>query len=221
MITLSNKRHVSRLVSRVNKYLSPEIKPTLVESNCTQQNNGYDCGAFAMVYAQIAGRRAIKGEPLDNFNVDRTEATKIRERVYELIASERQPTKTKTGGKSENRGKKDKDQKFREKKDKNRTEIKEFIASICGEAKISDTTKRDIKKYYDEENEQELRTKNERKDQMQSKIETVCKYWAKDTCKKGERCIYQHPVRCEETLMKGYCNQSRYGQCDYYHPKIC
>ena len=95
------------------------------------------------------------------------------------------------------------------------------MALICGDAKISDTTKRDIKKYYDEENEQELRTKNERKEQMQIKIESVCKYWAKDTCKKGERCIYQHPVRCEETLMKGYCNQSRYGQCDYYHPKIC
>merc|ERR1739842_282553 len=125
----------SRLVSRVNKYLSPEIKPTLVESNCTQQNNGYDCGAFAMVYAQIAGRRAIKGEPLDNCNVDRTEATKMRERIYELIQS------TKTGGRCENGGEKDKDQKVRDKKDKKKKEIKEFIASICGEANISDTTK--------------------------------------------------------------------------------
>ena len=215
----SNIRHAHRLVNRVNKYLSPEITPTLVERKCTQQNNSYDCGAFAMVFAQIAGRRAIKGEPMDNCIVDRTEATKIREKVYELIASERQPTKT--GGKSENGRKKVKDQKVRDKKDKEGTEIKEFIASICGEANISDTTKRDIKKYYDVENEQELKTKNERKEQMQIKIESVCRYWANDTCKKGESCIYQHPVRCEETLMKGYCNQSKYGQCDYYHPKIC
>merc|ERR1712008_61600 len=76
------------------------------------------------------------------------------EKVYELIASERQPTKT--GGKSENGRKKVKDQKVRDKKDKEGTEIKEFIASICGEANISDTTKRDIKIYYDVENEQEL-----------------------------------------------------------------
>ena len=214
----SNVRHAHRLVSRVNKYLSHETTPTLVETNCTQQNNSYDCGAFAMVFAQIAGRRAIKGEPLNNCNVDRTAATKMRERVYELIASERQSTKS--GGRCENGGKKDKDQKVRDKKDKKRTEINEFISSICGEAKISDTTKRDIKKYYDDVNEKELRTKNERKEQMQIKIDSVCKYWAKDTCKKG-RCIYQHPVRCEETLMKGYCNQSRYGQCEYYHPKIC
>ena len=76
-------------------------------------------------------------------------------------------------------------------------------------------------KYYDGESEHEIRTKNERKEQRRNKIESVCKFWAKGTCKKRESCIYQHPVRCEETLMKGYCNQSRYGQCNYYHPKIC
>ena len=66
-----------------------------------------------MVFAQIAGRRAIKGEPLDNCNVDRTEATKMRESVYELLAYERQSTKT--GGRCENGGKTDKDQKVRDK----------------------------------------------------------------------------------------------------------
>ncbi|CAL4089430.1 unnamed protein product, partial [Meganyctiphanes norvegica] len=55
----SNIKHARRLVSRVNSYLSDKTQPTLVETSCTQQNNNYDCGAYTMVYAQMATRRII------------------------------------------------------------------------------------------------------------------------------------------------------------------
>ena len=214
----SNIKHARRLVSRVNSYLSDKTQPTLVETSCTQQSNNYDCGAYTMVYAQMAIRRAIEGKPLNKCYVDRNEATKIRERMHNLISLERQTTKTIEKGEKE--GKKVID-KIRDDIGKEREEIKEFIATICGEENISENTKRDILKYYDGKNHKEERTKMGENEKIQQKIESVCRNWAKDTCKKGESCIYKHPVRCEEMMKKGYCNDRQYRRCKYYHPKIC
>ena len=173
----SNLKHARRLVSRMNPYLSNKIQPTLVESCCTQQNNNYDCGAFVMVHAKMAARRAIEGKNLDKCYVDKKEITIIREILYDLISLERQMAKTRGNG--EKIGKKD------------------------------------------EKNDTEERIKIVEKEQIQQKIESVCRNWAKDTCKKGESCIYKHPVRCEEIMRKGYCDNKQYRKCKYYHPKIC
>ena len=211
----SNIKHARRLVGKVNPYVSIKTQPSIIETCCTQQNNSYDCGAFTMVHAKVAARRAIEGEKLDKCYVDRKEATKIRETLYELISLERQPAKTR--GKTEKEKEEDQDKKNSEKKDSQREEVKEFIASICEEEQISENTKRDILKYFDGKNNKETANMEEH-NQLQHKINIVCINWARDTCKKGEDCIYKHPVRCEEIMKKGYCE---YRHCNYYHPLVC
>ena len=211
----SNIKHARRLVGNVNPYVSINTQPALVETCCTQQNNSYDCGAFVMVHAKVAARMAIEGEKLDKCYVDKREATKVREILYNLISLEIQFEKSR--GYTEKEKDEDQDKKNSNKKDRKREEVKEFIAAICGEEKISENTKRDILKYFDGKNNNE-KTNMEENNQIQPKIERVCINWAKDTCKKGESCIYKHPVRCEEIMKKGYCE---YRHCKYYHPLVC
>ena len=211
----SNIKHARRLIGRVNPYVSNKIQPSLVETCCTQQNNSYDCGAFVMLYAKMAARRAIEGEKLEKCYVDKMEATKIREELYDLISLEIQLEKTR--GNTEKEREEEQDKKNSDKKDREREEVTEFIASICGEEKISENTKRDILKYYNGKNNKEI-TKVEENVQTQHERKSVCRNWSKDTCKKGESCIYKHPVRCEEIMKNGHCE---YRQCEYYHPKVC
>ena len=47
-----NDAFTRNLVDGVNKYLSKNGRTNFVEVECTQQNNGYDCGPFVGLFAQ-------------------------------------------------------------------------------------------------------------------------------------------------------------------------
>jgi len=85
----SNYSAASRLVHRLNTYLNRDNPATrvatLIDANCTQQDNSYDCGAFVMIYAQRAGQMAMKSLPLGTCMVDRQEANHMRNIIRNLV----------------------------------------------------------------------------------------------------------------------------------------
>lgn len=85
----SNYRDARMLVQRFNTYLGRDIPATLVDANCTQQDNSYDCGAYVMIYALKAAELAVKSMALGTCYVDRQEANKMRELIKSLVYSRR------------------------------------------------------------------------------------------------------------------------------------
>ncbi|CAL4060256.1 unnamed protein product [Meganyctiphanes norvegica] len=84
----SNRKHARHLASKVNMYLNGNKQPNLTEIKFCQQNNSYDCGAYTMLYAQMAARRAIEGNSLDNLKVEVSEPNKLRDTIFNLILLE-------------------------------------------------------------------------------------------------------------------------------------
>ena len=89
-----NSRHAHCLVTRFIPYLNGVTPPTIIDTACTQQDNGYDCGAFVMLYAQIAANKAVNNLPLDTCYIKSLEANKIRQVILKLI---RNASKDNTG----------------------------------------------------------------------------------------------------------------------------
>lgn len=59
-----NKRSVRRLLEAINGYLPHET--SLVEQECPQQQNGYDCGVYVLAVAELLCKRyitAVKNQP--------------------------------------------------------------------------------------------------------------------------------------------------------------
>lgn len=83
----SNYPDARCLVQRINSYLDRPIPATLVDAQCTQQDNSYDCGAFVMTYAYRAAEQAVKGLALGTCYVDRLEANRMRELIKSLVYS--------------------------------------------------------------------------------------------------------------------------------------
>ena len=83
-----NNVHARQLMNRVNTYMDNETPPKFVETNCTQQNNGYDCGTFTMMHAQETAKRAIEKLPLANCVVNRIATNKMRSVIKDLISIE-------------------------------------------------------------------------------------------------------------------------------------
>ena len=50
------------------------------------------------------------------------------------------------------------------------------------------------------------------------KSQKTCIYWQKGRCKFEERCWYNHPKKCEDTLKFGECFNL---ECKQIHPKMC
>ena len=92
----SNNKDANQLVTRLNTYLNCDTRNSLVDAICTQQDNSYDCGAFMMLYAQMTAQRAIKNLPLGSCNVQRQEATNMRNTTRNLIKQYRNEINKKT-----------------------------------------------------------------------------------------------------------------------------
>ncbi|KAK7082895.1 SUMO1 sentrin specific peptidase 8, partial [Halocaridina rubra] len=80
-----NYKDARCLVTRINSYLERAIPATLVDAQCTQQDNSYDCGAFVMTYAYRAAEQAVKGLALGTCHVDRLEANRMRDLIKSLV----------------------------------------------------------------------------------------------------------------------------------------
>lgn len=81
----SNHRDARCLVHRINTYLDRELPAPLVDANCTQQDNSYDCGAFVMIFAHRAAQQAVEGAVLGTCYVERQEASQMRELIKSLV----------------------------------------------------------------------------------------------------------------------------------------
>ena len=46
----------------------------------------------------------------------------------------------------------------------------------------------------------------------------ICYFWITDKCKFGQKCNYEHPIRCREHMMWGKCKKKN---CELAHPKMC
>ena len=68
--------------------MNGKTPPKYVETNCTQQNNGYDCGAFTMMHAQETAKRALEKLPIANCVVNRMITNKMRSVIHDLISIE-------------------------------------------------------------------------------------------------------------------------------------
>ena len=71
-----------------------------------------------------------------------------------------------------------------------------------------------------EQEKKELEKEKVRKNEDTSNKETKqeCWFWSNRKCKYGDRCKYEHTIRCKPMMEKGECPDSR---CKLSHPKIC
>ncbi|CAL4230194.1 unnamed protein product [Meganyctiphanes norvegica] len=152
-----NNKHARCLMTKVNAIMDGETPPKFVVTNCTQQDNGYDCGTFTMLHAQEMAKKAVEKLHLDTCEVSTLEASKMRIIIRDLILVEKHMAQNK----------------------RNRT-----------------------------------------KETNQMESEQICHYWRKYRCKKGNKCLFNHPKLCESHIKTGECREVK-KTCGNYHPIIC
>ena len=74
----ANAPHAKQIMDRVNKFLVKQgslenSNTSYVESHCTQQRNGYDCGPLTILFAKNTTKMIARGEPLYTCLVDEDE----------------------------------------------------------------------------------------------------------------------------------------------------
>merc|ERR1712121_465339 len=86
----TNAPHAKQIMGKVNNWLvkqgSYENSSTkYVESSCTQQKNGYDCGPFAILFAMSTAKMIARGESLETCWVNKDEIHDIRSWIHSEI----------------------------------------------------------------------------------------------------------------------------------------
>ena len=77
------------IVNRMQDYLKPGSTPKLDVVYSTQQRNGYDCGAYTMINAQIAALTLTLEVPISPVEVEKEDITNLRRKVRGLLTSSR------------------------------------------------------------------------------------------------------------------------------------
>ena len=78
----ANKKQANLIAYRMRPYVGTS---RIIESKCTQQDDSYNCGAFLMLYAEIAANRAVTNISMEKAcYVDRLDVTNMRRRVLEV-----------------------------------------------------------------------------------------------------------------------------------------
>ena len=77
------------IVNRMQDYLKPGSTPKLEIVYSTQQRNGYDCGAYTMINAQIAALTLTLEVPISPVEVEKEDITNLRRKVRGLLTSSR------------------------------------------------------------------------------------------------------------------------------------
>ena len=83
----TNTPHAKQIMDKVNKYLVNQgslenSNTSYVESHCTQQQNGYDCGPLTILFAKNTTKMIARGEPLHTCWVDENETRSVRKRIH-------------------------------------------------------------------------------------------------------------------------------------------
>merc|ERR1711874_236179 len=64
------------------EYISCQPSTNYIESRCTQQKNGCDCGPLMILFAQNTANMISRGEPLHTCYVNKDETYSIREWIH-------------------------------------------------------------------------------------------------------------------------------------------
>ena len=83
----ANAPHAKQIMDRVNKYLVNQgslenSNTSYVESRCTQQQNGYDCGPLTILFAMSTAKKIARGEPLQACWVKEDDAYGVRKWIH-------------------------------------------------------------------------------------------------------------------------------------------
>ena len=83
----ANAPHAKQIRDRVDNFLVKQgnhenSNSKYVESRCTQQQNGYDCGAFAILFAMSTAKKIARGEPLQACWVKEDDAYGVRKWIH-------------------------------------------------------------------------------------------------------------------------------------------
>ena len=84
------KKEAKKLAKRMNDSLFEysEEKPKFVVSDCSKQNNGYDCGAYVMLFLQTIKKKIVKKERLDTCMINERDVKTIRKWIRGQIEKE-------------------------------------------------------------------------------------------------------------------------------------
>ena len=83
----ANALHARQIRDRVDNCLVKQgshenSNSKYVESRCTQQQNGYDCGPLTILFARSTAKKIARGEPLDTCWVKADETYGVREWIH-------------------------------------------------------------------------------------------------------------------------------------------
>ena len=88
----TNTNQAKAILDKIDKYFISQgnhtPNPKMVESQCTQQNNSYDCGPMTMLFARNAVNNINKGNPLNSCWVNKKETDKIRKWIFTEMNNE-------------------------------------------------------------------------------------------------------------------------------------
>ena len=197
-----NLREARYLVGRIQDYLRPGATPKISEAVCSQQGNGYDCGAYIMAYAQkimqILAENSPTNDKIDKCIVDNDLPNKLRNNIRDMILSE-----TSSGKPNQNT-------------EKPRIEKSHDNQKISGN-KIG---KQDHNIVPSNNLKDPKTCPNLNKDK-------ICYFLTKGKCKfgaKGEnhlgKCVKYHPDQCREYNLNGTMDKGckKGNKCDKWHP---
>jgi len=83
-----NRHHAEQVANIVKPFtsLTQELKVSVLETPCSQQKNGYDCGVHVLLNAEAVCRRAFRGEELQVADIASLGAVgTTRKRLLNLI----------------------------------------------------------------------------------------------------------------------------------------
>ena len=91
----ANAPHAKQIMNKVNQYLVNQgsrvnSNTSYVESRCTQQRNGYDCGPLAILFAKTTTKKIARGESLHTCLVDENETKNVRRRIHTQLSNKLQ-----------------------------------------------------------------------------------------------------------------------------------
>ena len=85
-----NEPHAKQIIAKVDNYLAStgsllNLRTKYIESHCTQQTNGYDCGPLMILFARNTAKMIIRGEPLHTCLVNKVETVTIRNWIHDEL----------------------------------------------------------------------------------------------------------------------------------------
>ena len=200
-----NTKHARQLAGKINKYLHGSNPIKFKEPNCTQQDNGNDCGAYMMLNTKKCTELVENGEQIENLTMNRNKIKEMREHLVNIIMVERQIQEKGNGTK----------------KQKKECEGKK------GSKKINEMREPDLKD--DSKSSLEMKDhgqslgmnqgkKIEPEKHVRDNNQKECWFWNNRICKYGENCRDVHPTQCKIWLESGRCHDRG---CKLSHPEIC